>query len=192
MAIDSENELRSEIEKWTTFFSSQASYDKRLLELAFFKIVVKFEKFLSELFVIYSTGGQSPREYVPSRKLEFIDEKHLSGVIAGNKPFINYYQTIQQISKHVFIDNQDPFSLIFDDLKYSGYLQKMKHIRNYIAHESIESKHSYKTKVLNGKFVEPYIHLQEMDHTQKISLYTVYINSLLEIVDILIEPQKYL
>lgn len=44
-----------------------------LYEVIFIKIYVKFEKFLSQMFVKYCIGQTSSAGYTPDRKLEFID-----------------------------------------------------------------------------------------------------------------------
>ncbi len=43
-------DLLDEINKWNVIFSSSTTIDQSLYELAFFKIFIKFEKFLSDCF----------------------------------------------------------------------------------------------------------------------------------------------
>ncbi|TCB75187.1 hypothetical protein [Acinetobacter sp. ANC 4177] len=181
----------AEIEKWEVIFTSQSHIDNSLYELAFFKIFIKFEKFLSDCFEMYSIGKKSIYGYSPKRKLEFIDLDHLYKVLKKqNTSFINHYDVIKNTSECFFID--DPFSIINKDANYTTIINEMKTLRDYIAHESNSARNKYETKVLNNKgFIEPFEHLKRNHRKKNISYYTYYIKSIIEISKFIInQPQK--
>lgn len=179
-------ELFDEIDKWNNLFSSSASIDNSIYELAFFKIFIKFEKFLSYSFENYAIGNTSIHGYCPTRRLSFDDIAHLNKVIKKeNRSFVNHYEVIKSISDCFFNDN--PFEIITTDPNYSSIINQMKVIRDYIAHESDAAKHKYITNVLNNRpFVEPHIHLRTVKRSLSISFYTYYINSIIEISNFII------
>ena len=186
--------ITKEIQFWDNEISKLNGTKSVIYEIAFFKIFVKLEVFLSNLFVYYSTGNESDRGYKPSRKLEFEDEKHLKAVLKNsNSSYVNYLDKIKSLSKHIFDNEKDPFGLIFSDAGYSGYYNKMQILRNYIAHESEESKNKYIREVLNNKsFIEPYKHLFSTNRKNSKTFYSIYIEKITEITEILIEPQDFL
>ncbi|BCU63650.1 hypothetical protein F941_02923 [Acinetobacter bouvetii DSM 14964 = CIP 107468] len=180
----------AEIEKWETIFASPTQIDNTLYELAFFKIFIKFEKFLSDCFEMYSIGEKSIYGYCPERKLEFLDLEHLYKVIKKpNTSFVNQYDIIKKTSECFFID--DPFSIINKDSNYTTIINEMKTIRDYIAHESNSARNKYETNVLKDKgFIEPFEHLKRNHRKKNISYYTYYIKSIVEISKYIInQPQ---
>ena len=58
---------------------------KLLYEASFFKIFVKFEKYLSDMFELYCVGRQSSLGFVPNRKLAFQDEERLISEKSQNR-----------------------------------------------------------------------------------------------------------
>ena len=81
-----------------------------LYEAAFFKIYVKFEVYLSEIFQSYCIGNENSNGYCPERKLAFSNEEHLRAVLKGDKQYVDYMKKIESLSKHIFVDN--PFNII--------------------------------------------------------------------------------
>ena len=152
-------ELIDEIDKWNIIFSSTTAIDQSLYELAFFKIFIKFEKFLSDCFENYAIGINSSSGYCPIRRLNFDDLGHLNKVIKKeNRSFVNHFEVIKNISDCFFIDN--PFEIIKTDPTHTTIVSNMKIIRDYIAHESSAAKNKYVTTILNNRpFIEPYQHL---------------------------------
>lgn len=179
-------ELIDEIDKWNDIFSTSSSFDNSIYELAFFKIFIKFEKFLSDSFENYAIGNVSVHGYCPTRRLNFDDISHLNKVIKKeNKSFVNHYEVIKSISDCFFTDN--PFEIIKTDPNYSNIINQMKVIRDYIAHESDSAKSKYITNVLNNRpFVEPHVHLLTIKRRTSVSFYTFYINSIIEISNFII------
>lgn len=179
-------ELLDEIDKWNNIFSSSTTIDPSLYELAFFKIFIKFEKFLSDCFENYAIGITSSTGYCPTRRLNFDDLSHLNLVIKKeNRSFVNHYEVIKNISHCFFIDN--PFEIIKSDPTYTTIINQMKIIRDYIAHESLAAKNKFIVSVLNNRpFVEPHQHLTSTKRTTAISYYTYYINSIITISNFII------
>lgn len=165
--------LLEEIEFWRTKISND---DLEILELAFFKIFIKFEKFVSDMFICYSVGNKSSREYCPSRKLSFLDETHLNAIIKKeNKSFVNHYESVFKLADHIFQDN--PFEILSTDINFCTDIINMKTLRDYIAHESNHAKRLYQERVLgNKKFIKPSEFLKSIKKSKSISYYTYYVN----------------
>ena len=65
----------------------------------------------------------------------------------------------------------------------------MMMLRNYIAHESSESRKRYiKTCLSNGTFVEPSTFLMKKNKRNSKSNYTIFIEKIEEISDMILEP----
>ncbi|NLK92559.1 MAG: hypothetical protein GX273_05420 [Bacteroidales bacterium] len=178
--------LIAEIEKWNVIFQSTSNIDKSIYELAFFKIFIKFEKFLSDTFENYAIGNSSIHGYCPNRRLNFEDIDHLNKVIKKeNRSFVNHYDLIKNISDCFFLDN--PFEIIKTDPKYTTIINQMKSIRDYIAHESDSARNKYVTNVLNDRpFIEPSVHLMTIKKNYNKSYYTYYTKSIIEISSFII------
>lgn len=153
--------LTEEIDYWQNIFKSSNSQDV-FYELSFFKIFVKFEQFMISAFIHYATGGISSTNYKPARKLEFESLSHLEGVfiIESKKYLIEKPESIEQLAKHIFKENENPFESIFNDSQFNDNINYMRSIRNYIAHGSEESLKRY-TKLINinNSYNEPYQYL---------------------------------
>lgn len=165
--------LQNEISYWQSILPK--TNNPKLLELAFFKIFIKFEKFASDLFIHYSIGNSSIEGYCPNRTLCFLDDTHLNSVIRNkNKGFVNYYENITELSQHIFIDN--PFEIITTDSVFSSEFNNMKILRNYIAHESQFAENKYIISLLNNRsFIEPYLFLEKNRKNTGKSNFTTYV-----------------
>jgi hypothetical protein len=181
------SELIDEIAKWNKILKTNSNKD--LYELAFFKVFIKFEKFLSEAFENYSIGIQSDYGYCPERILNFLDVDHLYKTIKKDDKYVNHYENIKKLSNCIFQDN--PFEIITTDANYSTEINNMKTLRDYIAHESITSRNRFIKCLLNNKtFISPNEFLLRKKKTIKISNYTYYTNIITEISDYLIYVPK--
>ncbi len=182
----SNQDLIDEIRRWNTLFVASSTVDSSLYELAFFKIFIKFEKFLSDSFENYAIGNLSIHGYCPSRRLNFDDLEHLNKVLKKNdRAFVNHFEVIKTISDCFFSDN--PFDIIKTDPNYSNIIKDMKIIRDYIAHESNSAKNKYVAGILNNRpFIEPHQHLLNTKRGASISYYTYYINAIQEISNFII------
>lgn len=156
--------------------------ENRRYDIALLKIWIGFEKYISDLFVWYALGRSSEFGYSPSLKIRFIDEEHLLAFLKTEKKYIDYYSRIKELSKHIFYD--DPFSrVLFDDKKYSSDYAQIMSIRNYIAHESGDSKIRYIKSCLGDKeFVEPNDFLLKHKASLGKTFYTYYTESMYDMV----------
>lgn len=157
-----------------------------LYEVSFFKIYVKFEVYLSNVFENYCVGIESNLGYCPQRKLMFIDKEHLRAILRGDKQYVDYIKKIEALSKHIFWDN--PFNIIFDVADNSTLMNQMITLRNYIAHESGEAKVKYiKTCLGNGAFIEPSMYLTRKNRRTSKSNYTIFVEKIIELSDMILE-----
>lgn len=157
-----------------------------LYEVFFFKIYVKFEVFLSKIFEQYCVGEASGNGFCPSRKLEFEDREHLRAVLRGDRQYVEYIKKIQQLSKYIFFDN--PFNIIFDVAENFTLLDQMMALRNYIAHESAESRKKYTEKCLGGgDFISPSQYLVKINRRVSKSNYTIFVDKMMQISELILE-----
>lgn len=188
-------ELIDEINEWQVEII-KPGFNNKLIELAFFKIFVKFEKFMSQIFTHYSIGRKSIQRYKPKRKLGFSSSDQLYDVIRGtNRSYIDIPKLIKTISPHIFKDNDDPFFLLFSDPIFANNYQKMQFIRNFIAHESEESKSKYINNVLNSFNITSFINAHEFllrNNISGISYYTMFIEIIKRYSNVLVNPTPFL
>lgn len=184
----------NEIELWDSLFSSEENINERLYEIAIFKIFVKLEFFISEAFIVYATGVANEYGYSAKRQLNFKDKRHLKAVLkSGNKGFIDFNDKIKSLSKHIFEEQKNPFDIILSDAEYSQYYNKIRVIRNYIAHESEESKKKYIAEVLNNRqFIEVHEHLTKINRRTSKSNYSIYIDKIKDITEVISNPAEFL
>ena len=187
------NGLNSEIDYWIEKLANQNKDDElylRMVEMAFFKIFVKFEDLLTFKFKKYCIGTGNG-EYIPERKLNFTDISHLEGVLKSGRTSYVDLSKIQEVSKHIF--EKDPFGLIFNT--FHEELSKMKYIRNYIAHESEESKNKYCRYVLEvdeSRFISPGNFLIKIPRGRETSNFDFFINEIRKQREIIMDPTPYL
>jgi hypothetical protein len=108
---------------------------KFFLELAFFKfkVFVKFENFLTDIIIDYATGAVSNPEKVEER-LNFVDREHFKKTT--NLIYLDPSDKTKTLVDQVFTDN-NKISFLFNSSD-NEFFEKMKAVRNYIAHESVE------------------------------------------------------
>ena len=189
------SELLLEINNWQLEIA-KIDFNDKLIELAFFKIFVKFEKYMSKIFIHYSIGKKSSKKYKPKRKLGFSTENQLNDMIRGsNRNYVDFSKTIALISFHIFQEGNDPFSLIFSDPNFSDNYKKMQYIRNFIAHESEESRQKYINNVLNTYNIQNFIPVFEFllrKNKKGDSYFSLYLDIIQSYSEILINPSPYL
>lgn len=179
------SEVKQAITDWTTWAASPGieRYDIALL-----KIWIQLEKFLGDLFVIYSIGNPSETGYKPKLKIKFLSEEHFNIFMRdGSKKYIEYLDKIEKYSEHIFRDN--PFDIILLDAEKKTAIDQMKALRNYIAHESIEAKRKIVNLCFSGnekKFLEPNIYLKTREKMSGNTYYTYYTSIISDVVDYLI------
>lgn len=109
----------------------------------------------------------------------------------GNKKYIEFPTQIEKLSKHIFEDN--PFDVIFLDSTKNDAYKKMIAIRNYIAHESGESRLKFLKCCFGNNesnFKEPNDYLQTRERTTCKSYYTYYVDIIKDIVVLLVNPPE--
>lgn len=170
------NELEDEIEYWNNLINKHSEND--LYEIAFFKIFVKFEQFIINMFINYTLGESNIKGFIPERKLEFSSLSHLEGVfiIESKKYLIEKPESINQLGKHIFKENNNPFETLFRDPQYMDNIVTMRTIRNYTAHGSDESIKKYRKIICNnGELITPSIFLLKRRNNGRETNYSFYI-----------------
>lgn len=182
--------LLIDIAHWQSMIQNNTA----IYDLAFFKIFVKFEGYLITVFKEYICG-KSSTGYTPECKLMFDNLSHFERLIKSNSKgtFIDYLNIIENFSKEVFNQNKNPFDCVFADGDLKPLYLKMRYIRNHIAHESSESKHTYHKKVLsNLVFEEPNQHLQKRVPQKSITYFNEYVEAIEKSALILKNPTPFL
>lgn len=181
------NEIRTTISIWNNWASNPhiQRYDIALL-----KIWIQFERFISELIITYATGQSSEKGYLPTLKIQFLDEEQFNAFMReGNKKYVEYLNKIEKLSKHIFVN--DPFDVIFLDSTNKTAYEQIKALRNYIAHESGEAKSRLINLCFSGNtsnFLEPNDYLLKRERTSRNTYYTYYTTIIQNIVDLLVDP----
>lgn len=184
------SEVTHTIEEWTSW-AAKSGVER--YDIALFKIWISFEKFLSDLFIQYSLGLPSEKEYFPKLNIQFKSEEQFNAFMReGNKQYIEYIDRITKLSKHIFEVN--PFDSILSDSIYQPAMEEIKALRNYIAHESGESRRKLLNTCFSGNeknFLEPNDYLKSKEKNTKKSYFTYYTDCIKEMTEILIsEPNE--
>jgi len=174
--------MNSIIANWNDLLKTNSTPE--MYESAFLRIYIEYESFIAETFSHFALG-RSYGGYQPLRKLEFIQEDQLKDLIRGESSFVDYTKAIDRCSKHIF--DKDPFGVLFSSANYNDDLIKMKLIRNYLAHRSIEAKDRYIRSVLMAlninDFVNPGEFLQKQVKSSGETYYTKYCKIFSEIYE---------
>lgn len=170
----------NEINKWVV--------DTNSFDIGIFKIWIKFETFITELFIMYCIGVPSETGYLPKRQIEFKDEELLNTMLRSKtNQHIDYKDKIETISPYIFVKN--PFDVILNDSVHREVYTNVFAIRNYVAHESGKAKTQYINAVFSGnksKFLEPNEYLLQKRKNDKRTNYTYYMESMLDIAKLMI------
>lgn len=183
--MNENDDLLNEIRKWDNLINENEEF----LEIAFFKIFVKFENFVIEMIMMYATGQQSSKAYCPNRRLNFEDAKHLKDTLNTN--YIDVSEKTEKLVSQIFEDN-NPFSFFFSS-EDSNFYNQLKCVRNFIAHESPESKEKYIKKALfNQPFIEPNEYLKKKYQNISVeSKYTKFIKIVTAYSDMILNMELY-
>lgn len=172
------NDIERAITEWTNWANGNDNYDIALL-----KIWIVFEKYLGEVFLNYSIGNPSELGGYPQLKLKFEDENHFNAFMReGTKKYIDYVNKIEILSQHIFKEN--PFDVFLSDSVKKNQFAELRALRNYIAHESAESKRKIVLLIFNNiesRFEEPKIYLKNIPKGNTKSHYTIYTECIFEI-----------
>lgn len=179
------NEVKTAISEWTEWASKS---EVQRYDIALLKIWIKFEKFIGDLFVTYATGNPSETGYVPDLKIRFQDEEQFNIFMReGTKMYVEYLVKIEKLSNHIF--KRNPFEIILLDSVIKPAINQMRAIRNYIVHESGDAKRKLINVCFSGnerKFVEPNVFLKTREKTTNDTYYTYYINTIISVLELLI------
>ena len=178
------SEILENIDTWIRWSSEKEIYDVALL-----KIWIQFEKYLGQLFTTYCLGGQSETGFQPRLKIQFQDETQFNAFMReGNKTYIEYVGRIEFLSKHIFETN--PFDIILTT-EYKTSFEQMKYLRNYIAHESEESRRKLLNNIFYGreeKFEAPNEYLKSFNRSEGMTYFTYYTNQIKDMIELLENP----
>ena len=177
MIVNNDN-LLSKIEEW----NKEVSKNDKIIDMALFKIFIEFEKFLENSFVSYALGISGKNNFFPTLRLQFKDKKHLEGLLRCDSQYIDYIKKIPKIKEFIFEEKDCPFHKVFVDPKFRTHFEQIQVLRNFIAHESEESKEKYKRKVLRASGINKYISvdtfLKTINKKRNISYYAIYIETM--------------
>jgi hypothetical protein len=169
-------------------WSEWASRNENRFDVALFKIWIRMELFLRDIFISYCINTSSERGYLPQTKIRFQNEEQLNAFLReGSRKYIEYLDKIEKLSKYIFDDN--PFDALFLDATNKDTYEQIKAIRNHIAHESGESRLKYINKCLHGdesRYIDPHIFLLKREPTSHDTYYTYYINKIRIIAELII------
>lgn len=183
------NDIVNSVTTWTSWASKP---ENNRYDIALLKIWIQFEKFMAELFITYATGNLSEAGFAPTLKLRFADESQLNVFLReGNRTYIEYPTQIKKLSKHIF--NNDPFDVIYLDSTISNAYNQIISLRNYIVHESGESKEKMIRACFGGRadrFKEPNDYLLSKERSTSKTYYTFYTDIIKDAAKLLINPPQ--
>ena len=108
----------------------------------------------------------------------------------GKKKYVEYIDKIEKLSSFIFQENPFDVILLNGNIKTAFY--QMRAIRNYVAHESVESKKKMIAQlgVNENNFRELNDYLKFIDKTTGDSNYTYYVKVIKAIVELLIKKPR--
>lgn len=180
-------DFNKQIDYWNDWLANQKE-EERKYDLSFFKIWIIFERFLVDIVISYSCGLPSERGFIPKQKLKFLDESHFNYFFKKNT-YVDYISVIENYSEQIFVDN--PFQIITILTPYHDYYLKMKVIRNYIAHESFESRVRYLSVFFGSdesKLLDPNEYLSKFNKRSGLTNYFVFVNAIKEMAEYICYP----
>lgn len=182
-------ELLNKIDEWNL----EISQNDKHIHYGLLEIFIEFEKFLTESFIAYSLKDEGKNNFKPVLRINFIDEDHLFGLLKCDKVYIDYIKKIQEVKKFIFEEISCPFNKVFSTSEFQTYFSQIKILRDFIAHQSKESKYKYLTKVLNPNGINTYIKadtfLKKINTNKSKSYYSIYIDSLKFYSEIICDPR---
>lgn len=175
----SNQELLDKIQEWDAELSTN---DNKYIHMALLEIFIEFEKFLTSAFIEYALGGQGKDNFSPTLRLSFQDEEHLKGLLKCDKTYIDYVKKIKEIRGFVFEENTCPFNKVFSTADFSTHFSQTQLLRNFIAHQSEESKYKYTHRVLKNQGINTFIKadtfLKRIKRNTTTSYYSIYIENM--------------
>jgi len=189
MRVNNDN-LLLKIEEWR----EELSKDDKHIDFALLEIFIEFEKFLTNSFILYSLGSEGKNHFTPILRINFENEEHLDGLLRCDKQYIDYIKKIESIKEYIFIEESCPFNKVFSTSKFTTYFREIQILRNFIAHQSKESKDKYRNRVLKPKGIPQYIKvktfLAKQNKKENISHYAIYIKAMEFYSEIICDPRS--
>lgn len=152
------------------------------IHFALLEVFIEFEKFFKDAFILYSLGKKGKNNFSPKLRIEFEDEEHLLGFLKCDKQYVDYIKKITEIKEYIFLQGTCPFKKVFDTSKFQTYFKQIQLLRNFIAHQSEESKRKYIEKVLrtNGQnsYIKANTFLNKINRNKNVSYYSIYIDAM--------------
>ncbi|QDK69894.1 hypothetical protein [Lactococcus protaetiae] len=181
---DERYDLFQEIEKWKNLIQN----NPEIIELAFFKIFVKFENLYTKMIPEYAIGNSSKLGKHEKLKMQFSDYDHLKKMT--NVSYFEINSRMKIIVEQIF-EKDNCFELIQQDSEWS-FFQDCKYLRNFIAHESDEAKREYISHSLHHKdFLEPKDYLLKKNRQKGgQSNYDRFVKMIKNFATVLVEEQE--
>ena len=185
--LDKNKEFLDYITYWTEqlgdFPKDSEAYRKNL-EIAIFKFYVKAEKLILDYFSHYFNDGISSSGCTINRRIKLTSSELQKFLQHVNKKYLSL-DDIKRLYDF-FFDKGSSFETFFQDATMATALRELKYIRNYIAHESDESKKTYVNYILNNKdFIEPGVFLMKKRGRTKETNYEFFVSQLTKIPNFL-------
>lgn len=116
-----------------------------MVELAFLKSFLAWERFLEESFVLYLLGKRAPRGRKPHRFAVPPDTRAARDLISGNRPYAKWDGGATLERANVFFRGGRPYTTAIEPRRH--LLHEAQTIRNAIAHESQRARQQFETLV---------------------------------------------
>jgi hypothetical protein len=163
------------------------AHQDMLIELAFLRSFLAWERFLEESFVLYMLGKKSPRHYSPRRFIEPPKREYaIQLTLPENRQYADWdnHEVVLIRAHRFFVDGQ-PYERV---LKTQSYLfQELQTIRNATVHRSTSSHEKFQKLVRNkiGSFpphlnVGRFLATTEPKSSPPASFFDYYLNHLLQ------------
>ena len=149
-AFGQSRRLVVDVQRWsgagTRPYITQSRRDL-MVELAFLKSFLAWERFLEESFVLYLLGKCAPRGRKPHRFAVPPDTRAARDLISGNRPYVKWDGTATSDRAKVFFRGGRPYTTAIEPRRH--LLQEAQTIRNAIAHESERARRLFEALVRN-------------------------------------------
>ena len=163
-----------------------------LLEYSLIKCFVATQRFISDTFDEYCSGGNSVRGYTPERRLTFDSSLHLHSFFdALKKGYLDSLENgIKSYSKYIFVSGKDPFALVVQDSRLWSAYNKGRYIRNFLVHSSPSATNEYYQNILNGDKRIPIVPSRDLKALHgRDSLFSIITNGLKDLSETLVDPR---
>lgn len=177
------SDIETCINHWIEWSNTYRQYD-----IGIFKIWMNFEKYYSFLFRSYSMGGSSDSGYSPTLRIVFDSEEQFNIFLRNNTSFIDYPKIVPKLSPYIF--NPNPFDIFINDTVYNEVFRELTIFRNFVAHESEESKAKVKSlsQFTESDLLNINSFLLRNKRGTSQTIFSYYIEKVKEMIDLLAAP----